>query len=92
MCRPPASRRCGRCPSVKEVIPDDTVPVGDPEPTGPTVSKATAITSDAARSASKSKAAAPDAGNPFPTANNCGTIDNPLIEPEALTWRSTRRR
>src|SRR5262249_30140832 len=25
-----------------------------------------------------------DSGNPFPTVNNCGTADNPLIEPEAL--------
>jgi hypothetical protein len=70
-------------PAVKEVMPDEQIPIGDPAPTGPAVSKATKITHDAAAQSGKSKSAAPDAGNPFPTAS-CGTIDNPLIEPEAL--------
>jgi hypothetical protein len=66
-------------PAVKEIIPDATVPIGDPEPTGPKVEHTT-ITPD--KTGSRSARAA--GTNPFPTVNNCGTADNPLIEPEAL--------
>src|SRR6201999_486417 len=45
-------------PAVKEVIPDATVPIGDPEPTGPAVS-GVKITTAAGRAA-KSKSAAAD--------------------------------
>jgi hypothetical protein len=73
-------------PSVKEVIPDGTVPIGDPEPTGPLVPSTTKVTPDKTALAGKagSKSAQADAGNPFATVNSCGTQDNPLIEPEAL--------
>ncbi|HWK29665.1 MAG TPA: S8 family serine peptidase [Solirubrobacter sp.] len=71
-------------PAVKEIIPDATVPVGDPEPTGPAVSKATKITPDKTALANKQKSARADDTNPFPTVNDCGTQDHPLIEPEAL--------
>jgi hypothetical protein len=71
-------------PAVKEIIPDATVPIGDQETTGPALKDAK-IVADSAATATKSKAAAADAPtNPFTTANSCGTIDNPLIEPEAL--------
>ncbi|WP_156028135.1 S8 family serine peptidase [Candidatus Solirubrobacter pratensis] len=75
-----------RLPAVKEIIPDATVPIGDPAPTGPQVKNAKIVPDATALRAKKgSKSATADPGaNPFPTANNCGTIDNPLIEPEAL--------
>jgi hypothetical protein len=69
-------------PAVKEIFPDATTPIGDPEPTGPKVS-GVKITPDATALKKGSKGAAADAGNPFPPAS-CGTIDNPNIEPEAL--------
>ena len=69
--------------SVKEVMPDEQIPIGDPAPTGPAVSKATKITHDAAARAASRSPRRPTPGNPFPMAS-CGTIDNPLIEPEAL--------
>ncbi|WP_037502626.1 S8 family serine peptidase [Solirubrobacter soli] len=66
-------------PAVKEIIPDAGVPIGDPEPTGPAVT-GVRITPD-----KNSRKSAQAAGtNPFPTSNDCGTQDNPLIEPEAL--------
>jgi Bacterial Ig-like domain/Glycosyl hydrolases family 2 len=71
--------------AVKEIIPDETVPIGDPEPTGPQVKSTTKITPDQTDQQARSKSAQADAPavNPFPTVS-CGTIDNPLIEPEAL--------
>ena len=66
-------------PAVKEIIPDASVPVGDPEPTGP---KVTGVTITPDKKGSKSAQAV--GTNPFPTVNGCGTADNPLIEPEAL--------
>ena len=72
-----------RLPAVKEIIPDATVPVGDPEPTGPQV-KSAKITPDKAALKAGSKSAQAEGTNPFPTVNDCGTVDNPLIEPEAL--------
>jgi hypothetical protein len=72
-----------KLPGVKEIIPDATVPVGDPAPTGPKVT-GVKITPDAtALRKAKSKSAQQQDTNPFPTAS-CGTQDNPLIEPEAL--------
>ena len=74
-----------RLPAVKEIIPDATVPIGDPEPTGPQVKSTTKITPDKTDQPARSKSAQQEPGvNPFPTVNNCGTQDNPLIEPEAL--------
>jgi hypothetical protein len=73
---------------VKEVIPDASVPIGDRAPTGPALKNAKIVPDTAALTAAKksgAKSAGADAAtNPFATVNNCGTIDNPLIEPEAL--------
>ncbi len=69
-------------PAVKEIIPDESVQVGDPAPTGPKVT-GVKITPDATALKKGSKGVAPAETNPFPTAS-CGAIDNPLIEPEAL--------
>ena len=69
--------------AVKEIIPDATLPIGDPAPTGPHVTGAT-ITPDTTALGHKQRSLAPDAVNPFPSANSCGTQDDPLIEPEAL--------
>jgi hypothetical protein len=75
-----------RLPAVKEIIPDATTPIGDPAPTGPKVEHATIVPdrTDLGRARQKSLRADGTAGNPFATANDCGTADNPLIEPEAL--------
>ncbi len=72
-------------PSVKEIFPDETVSVGDPEPTGPQVPSTTTITPDKLDLSAEQRAsvAAGAAANPFPTAS-CGTQASPLIEPEAL--------
>jgi hypothetical protein len=70
-----------RLPAVREIIPDATTPIGDPEPTGPKVTTAK-ITPD--KTALGRKSARADDANPFPGANNCGTADAPLLEPEAL--------
>jgi hypothetical protein len=70
-----------RLSTVREIIPDATVPIGDPAPTGPKVSNVK-ITPDKTALGRKS-ARADTATNPFP-ADQCGTADNPLIEPEAL--------
>jgi hypothetical protein len=72
-----------RLPAVKQIIPDASQPIGDPGPTGPAVTGAK-ITPDTTALRGKSKSAQADSGNPFATVNNCGTQDNPLIEPEAL--------
>src|SRR6202008_2783968 len=74
-----------KLPAVKEIIPDASVPVGDPEPTGPKVTgvKITPDTTALSGKAGSKSAQAASAANPFPTAS-CGTQDNPLIEPEAL--------
>ncbi len=74
-----------RLPAVKQIIPDATVPVGDPAPTGPKVTgvKITPDTTALSRARKGSKAAPQADANPFPTAS-CGTQDDPLIEPEAL--------
>jgi subtilase family protein/Big-like domain-containing protein len=69
-------------PGVKEIIPDASLPVGDPAPTGPAV-KGVKIVPDATARKNGSKSAQAQGTNPFPTAS-CGTIDNPLLEPEAL--------
>jgi hypothetical protein len=71
-------------PAVKEIIPDATVPIGDPEPTGPQVRNVRITPDKVALSRAKQKSAQAGATNPFPAANACGTADDPLIEPEAL--------
>jgi hypothetical protein len=74
-------------PSVKRIIPDATFKVGDPETRGPQLRHARIVPDKLAIAGHRSnsgKNGASANSNPFPTANNCGTIDNPLIEPEAL--------
>jgi hypothetical protein len=77
--------------SVKQIVPDSTVPIGSPQATGPTTTKATTPDTVAAKDAKHAAARRSDAAadgpgiNPFPTVNNCGTQTNPLIEPEALS-------
>ena len=74
-------------PAVLRIIPDTKVTVGDRETRGPqAVHAVTTPDKDAVKSARKHANAADDGPgvNPFPTANDCGTLDNPLIEPEAL--------
>jgi hypothetical protein len=76
-----------RLPAVKEIIPDATTPIGDPAPTGPKVGENATIVPDRtnlSRAQQKSLRADGTADNPFTTVNNCGTQDDPLIEPEAL--------
>jgi len=72
-----------RLPAVKEIIPDASVPVGDPAPTGPKVTGVKITPDRTALSRARQKGLQADNSNPFPTAS-CGTVDNPLIEPEAL--------
>jgi hypothetical protein len=72
-----------KLPAVKEIIPDATVPIGDPEPTGPKVAGVKITPDRTALARAKQKGLQADNTNPFPTAS-CGTIDNPLTEPEAL--------
>lgn len=75
--------------AVKEIIPDATVPVGDPETRGPQLHRAklTPDLTDLSKTQRAKVEAVPGAAgtNPFPTVNDCGTQADPLIEPEALT-------
>jgi hypothetical protein len=74
--------------SVKEILSDGTVTVGDPKSTGPKVKRATITPdrTDLTKAQRARIAAAPEQVgiNPFPTVNDCGTLDHPLVEPEAL--------
>jgi hypothetical protein len=75
--------------AVKEIVPDGAVPIGDRETRGPQMKRATVTPdrTDMTKAQRARIAANPDAVgiNPFPTVNDCGTLDNPLVEPEALT-------
>ncbi|MBE7162694.1 MAG: S8 family serine peptidase, partial [Williamsia herbipolensis] len=72
---------------VAKIVPDGTVTVGDPKTVGPLDKGATVVPDPTDLSAKQTHAdGSPDADatNPFPTQNDCGTQDNPLVEPEAL--------
>jgi hypothetical protein len=80
-------------PGVKEIIADSTVTVGDPETTGPASDQTTTPDLDAsrlarkaaeARSGSKATRGLKSLDSGFPT-TDCGTQNDPLIEPEALS-------
>ena len=69
---------------VKQIVPDSTVPIGDPETTGPaTKQKVVPDTTDVSGKKKNADSATP-AANAYPT-DQCGTEADPLVEPEALT-------
>jgi hypothetical protein len=83
-------RRLRAFPGVKEIVPDPTIIVGDPESAGRTTTNATtldplAAQETAAQTSAARTAAAAASANPFTRDNSCGTKAHPLIEPEALS-------
>jgi hypothetical protein len=84
-------RRLRAFPGVKEIVPDPTIVVGDPESPGRTTTAATTLDplalqeAGASTSAARTASTASAAANPFTRDNSCGTSAHPLTEPEALS-------